>query len=68
MYLAVVFFVNLCIYLFECLIPSTPWHENPGNKTQCVRQTCTLYLSTGRKIAPNTGANATKFFTLPTKS
>ena len=25
-------------------------------------------LYTGRKIAPNTGANATKFFTLATKS
>ena len=25
-------------------------------------------LLTGRKIAPNTGANATKFFTLVTKS
>ena len=28
---------------------------------------CTLLLIPGRKIAPNTGANATKFFTLATK-
>ena len=27
-----------------------------------------LCAKTGRKIAPNTGANATKFFTLATKS
>ena len=26
------------------------------------------YLNSGRKIAPNTGANATKFFTLATKA
>ena len=26
------------------------------------------YLKSGRKIAPNTGTNATKFFTLATKS
>ena len=26
------------------------------------------YISAGREIAPNTGANATKFFTLATKS
>ena len=28
----------------------------------------TKFACTGRKIAPNTGANATKFFTLATKS
>ena len=27
-----------------------------------------LFPSSGREIAPNTGANATKFFTLATKS
>ena len=29
---------------------------------------CLLLMPVGRKIAPNTGANATKFFTLATKS
>ena len=29
---------------------------------------CVCIYSTGREIAPNRGANATKFFTLATKS
>ena len=29
---------------------------------------CVCVYSTGREIAPNRGANATKFFTLATKS
>ena len=29
---------------------------------------CVYIYSTGREIAPNRGANATKFFTLATKS
>ena len=39
------------------------WTCEPGTQNQDV-----IIIITGRKIAPNTGANATKFFTLATKA
>ena len=46
---------------FNKIFPTYNVHDKFLYKTQCVNKP-------GRKIAPNTGANATKFFTLVTKS
>ena len=43
---------RICIYMCVCVCV-------------CV---CVCIYSTGREIVPNRGANATKFFTLATKS
>ena len=42
--------------------------EAGANREIRGEETLASFTMTGRKIAPNTGANATKFFTLATKS
>ena len=43
-------------------------YENPVLEWNLFLDLETLRENSGREIAPNTGANATKFFTLATKS
>ena len=43
-------------------------YENPVLEWNLISDLETLRENSGREIAPNTGANATKFFTLATKS
>ena len=50
--------IHRCVTIFIC--------ELAGQEA-CF-DTIWFYIMSGREIAPNTGANATKFFTLATKS
>ena len=58
----------LCKGIKDCCkrkTPKRPPSNNPVNFLYCLQ---ILRTVAGREIAPNTGANTTKFFTLATKS